>query len=151
MNNKTTYNDVSNAHALELLQAVIPHTNVHEQKFFSIFIKANELINTINFFKASEKSMEICSFEDNSSDTQSTFFDMLNDIKKVATDEEKAKIEQIISLSNMLKTYNIFQGSFKQTSGSPSDILMSFLSPSQQEVFNTYYTMFNNGGNFNES
>ncbi len=146
MNTKSQFDEALEAHSLELLKAGMPYINTSEQKIFSVYIKLNELINTIKFFNSTPKNVGICSINQ----TENQVSDMLNELKKVSNKEEKKFIEQIQNMMTMFQIYSVYKTNTSKDSKSPTDILKGMLTPSQQEMFDTYSTLFNsnfNGGN----
>ena len=61
---------------IQMLKAAIPYINISSQKALSIYVKAIELVNTMNFFKSEENQMKICSVDDDNK-----LINMLTDIK----------------------------------------------------------------------
>ena len=105
MNNQQQYQPseldslIGDSH-LQMMKAALPYMHASEQRFFSFFIKFNELRRTINLFEDQEiAAMGIGSAGDSSN--SSSPIDMLNTIKPFGTPKEQDFIDLVA---------NFFQG-----------------------------------------
>lgn len=89
---------------LKIMKTAIPYFNPEQQKMMSMYIVFKELQNTINFFSNSDYRNEIgiCSVEKE----KRTSGNMINDIKKILDDNEKEKIDSILTAMSMIEMYS---------------------------------------------
>ena len=85
---------------IQMLKAAIPYINISSQKALSIYVKAIELVNTMNFFKSEENQMKICSVDDDNK-----LVNMLTDIKPFCDEEEAETVDTVL---NIITTINLY-------------------------------------------
>lgn len=130
---------------IQMMKAIIPYVHTPQQKFLSLFIKFNEMKNTMNLFENNSGKLSACSVQAQSNDPM----DILKDIRNYCSDKAKESIDLVINFYSVMQMYSMFNESSKDNSGesgSPFDQLKMMLTPEQQEMFDTYSTMFNNEG-----
>ncbi len=119
---------------LQMLKAFIPFAGLKEQRMLSLAIRIIELVNTINFFKdITEPSPLFRSNHDREY--------MLKEIKRFCPQKDVEIFNMISGFSNL----NELMGSFQnlQKEGSDSDMLKKFLSPEQQQLYESYQKILN--------
>lgn len=85
---------------IQMLKAAIPYINTSSQRALSMYVKAIELINTMNFFNSEENQMKICSVDD-----ENKLINMLTDIKPFCNDAETETVDSIL---NIITTINLY-------------------------------------------
>ena len=112
-------------HHLQMIKAALPFLEVPEQKAVSVFVKAQELKNTLELFETEEiASMGICSLEEPQS--RGSVKELLKAIRPYGTPQEQ-------DLIDLAKAF--IEG---QT---PMEQLCRLLSPEQQARFETLQMM----------
>ncbi len=139
-------------HRLQMMKAALPYVNVSEQRFFAIYTKAQELMNTVSFYEHSTRDdLSACSLERDTSDPLA----MLQDIRAYATGPEAETIDMLINMlgaMDMYRTYQDMMAAQEEQTGDdgekadPMAMLKAFLPPEQQSMFDTYSAMFNTMG-----
>lgn len=139
-------------HNMKLIKAALPYIQVSEQRFFSIYLKFSEFINTIQFFSKNETSLTACERENSA---QGNLLEMVTAMKNVCDDAERETLDMILNFlqaMQLYKTYTEFyktSNDFQQSEDSSGatqfqsmDMLKAFLSPEQQTMFETYKSLF---------
>ncbi len=100
---------------LHMMKAALPYMSLPQQRFFSFFIKFNELRRTVNLFEDGEvAAMGLSSPTERE---QSDFpLDMLNTIKPFANPSEQDLIDLIINFMQGFKLAGAFSESVPGTS-----------------------------------
>lgn len=138
---QTAIDQIANEGHLNLLKAAIPYIRSDSQKPLAIYTKILELGNIMRFFDQPSPEMSICSEEDDIS-----AFDMLNDIRSFCDESEKEAIDSCIQILQTLQTFSAYQNMFQNFSSEsqdPMDLMRNFLTPEQQNMFETYQTLLN--------
>lgn len=119
---------------LQMLKAFIPFAGLKEQRMLSLAIRIIELVNTINFFKDITEPSPL--FRSNHDMEY-----MLKEIKRFCPQKDVEIFNMISGFSNL----NELMGSFQnlQKEGSDSDMLKKFLSPEQQQLYESYQKILN--------
>lgn len=82
----------------QMLKAALPYMNLSGQRMLSFYIKWNELIRTMDFFRQNrEGMMSICSLDD----SQAGPLEMLNAIRPYAGPREKELIDILTAMQAM--------------------------------------------------
>jgi len=145
----TELDNLVSKNQLQMIKAAIPYISVNEQRLFSVFVKAKELMNTVSLCEESaDNSIGICSLE-----TEETSpVDMMNAMKKYASEPERDFIDLV---TNFLEASNLYQSYVKDTETPPHpftpklsimDLLMNMLNPEQQSMFETYQMLMQTMG-----
>lgn len=120
------------SHHLQMMKAALPYMDISWQRTMSMFIKWNELMRTMEFFKENEEGMmSVCSLDEK----HTTPADMLNAVKPFANQKEQEMIDLMAK---------IMQGSFGRGAGNgnfPIEQLISLLPPEQQSRMETIQLM----------
>jgi hypothetical protein len=140
----TALDAIATENHLQMIKAAIPYINLSEQKFVSVYVKYLELMNTVSFFKVSDKNdMKACSL---SADSNSPL-DMLTDIRDYCNDDEKDSIDVFINILNGYQLYQTYRetsdSESENSSAGPMDALKAFLTPEQQSMIDTYSMLLN--------
>jgi hypothetical protein len=152
MEDTNDFEEKITTHNMKLIKTALPYIQVSEQRFFSIYLKFSEFINTIQFFSKNETSLTACEQSDYS---QGNLLEMVTALKNVCNDTERETLDMLLNFlqaMQLYKTYSEFyktSGDFKpdeDTSGALQfqnmDMLKAFLSPEQQTMFETYKSLF---------
>lgn len=120
------------SHHLQMMKAALPYMEIAQQRTMSMFIKYNELMRTMEFFKDNEDGMlSVCSLDEK----HSSPVDMLKAIKPYANQKEQEMIEIVSKL---------MQGPIGKGPGSgpfPMEQLISLMPPEQQSRMETIQLM----------
>lgn len=141
----TAFDNIISNRELQIIKSALPYIPVGEQKFISIFVKFQELKNTMNLYdQSSDGSVGICS---TSNDTISNLSDMVNSIKVFCTDSEKEELDLLYNMASGFtlagsKTAN--SEAQKANNQNILKLMRSMLSPEQQTMLDSYSLLFNN-------
>ena len=114
-------------HHMQMLKASLPYMKIAEQKALSLFIKWNELVQTMHFFSENDDGMmSICSLDEEHTSPA----DMLAAIKPYANVKEQDMID---FLSKMIQ----FRQNKENRPNFSMEQLFSILPPEQQSRFET--------------
>lgn len=123
---------IANGDHLLMMKAAIPYLPQPGQQFMALFTKAAELTNILGYYR-SAPDMSACSADMCSASP----FEMLQDIRCFCSHAAQESIDQCVHMFQIINLYTALQ----DTDGDP-EMLMSFLSPEQQSVFETCQSMF---------
>lgn len=143
--NLTPFDTLTFNSRLQMMKALIPYMHTSQQKLFSIFIKYSEMRNTLNLFQEDENKLSACSVHA----PNDSPMDILKDIRNYCSDKDQESIDLAINFYNAMQMYSKYKDAMNESGGEPGnpfDQLKMFLSPEQQEMFDTYSNMFNNQG-----
>lgn len=141
--NLTPFDTLTFNSRLQMMKAIIPYMQTSQQKIFSLFIKFSEIQNTIHLFEEDENKLSACSVHA----PNDSPLDILKDIRNYCSEKDQETIDMAINFYNAMQMYSTYKDAMQESdgeSGNPFDQLKMFLTPEQQEMFNTYSTMFNN-------
>ena len=123
------------------LKLMLPYTPQSMQRFMAIYIKFLELRHTMEYFHGFS--------------SHGPSFRIIDELKPFMEPGEKEMMEQMEAMMNMIEMMQGMQemseaasqntdGSASQGFGAfnPMDLMKGMLSPDQQEMFNTYSSMF---------
>lgn len=145
----TPFDNAITSRQFQIIKSALPYIPVSEQKVISLFVKFQELKNTIRLFDGnSEETMGICSVNGNTNDNLA---EMVNCIKPFCNDSEK---EQLDFIYNIVCAFNLSRSGKNEGNGENSDsnnnnnqfnianTLRAMLSPEQQTLLDSCSLMF---------
>ncbi len=152
MEHTNDFDKTITTHNMKLIKAALPYIPVSEQRFLFIYLKFSEFMNAIQFFSHKESSLTACEQEDSSKEN---LLEMVTALKNVCNDTEREALDMILNFLQAMQLYKTYSEFYKTSSEFPQendgsgtsqfqnmDILMSFLSPEQQTMFETYKSLF---------
>ncbi|MDY4668379.1 MAG: hypothetical protein SO415_00050 [Oliverpabstia sp.] len=89
--------------ALQIMKAAIPYMPQKGQKLLAVYAKFRELSNTLSFFHSPQPELSIMSV----SPVQPE--EMLNDMKKYASDYTRNQIDQLLFALNTIQLLQMYQ------------------------------------------
>ncbi len=127
---------------IQILKTAIPYVTVDKQKYFSIFVKYLELMNTISYFQSDKAQVGIYSADMEHPD----MFGFINEIREYLTKKDQEMIDSFINMFQMMKMFEAYKDMFDMegdgdSSANPFDMVKGMLSPEQQAMFNMYENM----------
>lgn len=125
---------IANGESFLILKAILPYLNPSMQKMMAVYVKTMELNNIMDFYNKTN-DMSICTLEAE----HASPVNMLQDIRQFCNLTQKNAMDQCIQMFQM---FQIFHAMNDGSGDGPQDILSSLLSPEQQEMFQTYQSMF---------
>lgn len=129
---------------IQMIKAALPYFHLSEQRFLSLYIKLQELQNTMSLYQQDEDTLSACSLRKE----DVSIFEMLQDIQKYCPKREQESIEQILNFINVYQMYQTYQSASAQFNNGNSEETMEqlkgMLSPEQRSIFETYLA---NSGN----
>lgn len=152
MKHTNDFEEKITTHNMKLIKTALPYIQISEQRFLSIYLKFSEFVNTIQFFSKNETSLTACEQPSNS---QGNLLEMVTALKNVCNDTERETLDILLNFLQAMQLYKTYSElyktseEFKQSddmSGTSQfqnmDMLKSFLSPEQQNIFETYKSLF---------
>ncbi len=154
MNNKenlplTEFDVATLSYELQMMKAFIPFMDMPQQKSFAMFIRVFEMIKTLDFYN---NMPEPCPLHRSRHDKK----EMFDEMKCYCPKKDREIFEMMSNMDNITEYYNMFQAmsSANDTAKQPDDgkqhennkqsnILKNFLSPKQQELYESYQKMLN--------
>lgn len=137
---------------LQMLKAAIPYIPASGQQVLSLYVKSQELSNTMKLLQRKEtQSVGICSISENKKNTA----EMLNAIKKYCSDSEREMLDLFMNFFSAFRMYHSYRELFpnegtgkggenaSHESPNPMDTLKSMLSPEQKNMLDTYSSLLN--------
>lgn len=150
----TPFDNAITSKQFQIIKTALPYMPVSEQKIISLFVKTQELKNTIQLYNGnSEENIGVCSINGNVNDNLA---EMVNCIKPLCNDNEK---EQLDFFYNIICAFNLSHeaqnqpddnssdsgkegGSTNQSPFNMANTLRAMLSPEQQTLLDTCSLMF---------
>lgn len=142
----TPFDNATMPHNLYILKLLLPYTPSSMQHMLAIYIKVSELQYTIQHFQ------NLVHREMNTN--------LFSELKPYMEPEEKEQLEQMEDIMNMMEMVQsiqsmsepMFQAASDGNEGfNPLDLMKGMMSPEDQEMFDMYSNMFENGMNHNNS
>lgn len=100
---RTAIDQIADGDGLQMYKAAVPYLPVQMQKYFSLFIKFQEMQNLLSFFQAPVHASSV------NSEMPTNPEDILEELCSYGNAEQKAAIEQALSLMNTLKMYQNYK------------------------------------------
>lgn len=159
----TPFDELTIPAELQTLKLLLPYTPVSEQQSIWIFIKFMELQHTIEFFQQQQNTLHSQTFRH----FPISAADMLEEIAPYLPPETASMLDTFRNVMNIMEMMQMFQ-EYTDVSENPTenhsadadaepqnpppafggmnpmDLIMGMLSPEQQEMFQTYQSMFSN-------
>ena len=129
----TPFDCLTTTKELQLMKLMIPYTPASTQRMMAVFIKFQELQNTIQYFQNFKTEKNVHAFEKNLGSPMN----IIEDIKPFMSEQEQSSMDMMMMAFNMMDMMN--------TGGDnvdPMDMMKGMLDPEQQDMFNTYSNMF---------
>lgn len=140
---------------MQMLKLLLPYLECDQQQKLAVFIKWQELLFTMNFFKQYSASLYSTDFQKKKDLNLQTLLPLLS---PYCNEREKSILSQFSQMQNMMEMYQNMSeympmiqqmmssmGSSGGNSGSPDsmmDMVKNMMSPEQQDMF----SMFMEGG-----
>lgn len=136
---KTPFDNLVSPFSLDIMKLMIPYTNPSNQKMFAIFIKMQELQETIRYFKEFPTKMHSCDLDRNAFDSTT----IISEIKPYLPDENASMIDTFLSIQSMMEMMKVMQEttSDEESSDFSMDFLKSMLPPEQQGMMDMFQQM----------
>ncbi len=120
---------------LQMLKALLPFTDLAQQKTLAVFIRIYELMTTISFYQNLKMP---CPLIRESHDEK----DIINELKKYCPKENLKMFDMISNFNNMEKMYGLFNTDTDKKD-EPKKDMSGFLTPSQKEMYESYKKILN--------
>ncbi len=136
---KTPFDMITSSTKLDMLKLFIPYMPPSTQSSFALFIKFQELQDTIKYFRAFPKGLNTneTSSKDNGTDN------ILSIIKPYLPAENQEMFDNIFNMMNMMEMMNAMNSMANESGEDNSmDFLKNMLSPEQQAMFESMNQMF---------
>lgn len=99
----TAIDQIADGDGLQMYKAAVPYLPVQLQKYFSLFIKFQEMQNLLSFFNAPVHASSV------NAEAATNPEAILEELCSYGNAEQKASIEQALSLMNTLKMYQNYK------------------------------------------
>lgn len=96
---RTAIDQIADGDGLQMYKAAVPYLPVPLQKYVSLFIKIQEMQNLLSFFQAPVHASSV------NAETATNPEAILEELCSYGNEEQKAAIEQALSIMNTLKMY----------------------------------------------
>jgi len=133
----TPFDSLTTTKQLQMIKLMLPFTPASSRPMLAVFIKFQELQNTIRIFKDTDSRKFLKEFEKKIDSPM----DMIEEIRPFMKEEERASMDMMMTAFNMMDMMNMASGS-SDGNIDPMDMMKGMLTPDQQEAFNSYNTMF---------
>ncbi len=90
---------------IKVLKAALPYMSASGGRALSVVLAMEEMKQTLNYISGNgeNSNLEVCSIEE----SKRTPANMIDDIKKVLPENERAKIDNILNIINTINMMNI--------------------------------------------
>lgn len=127
---------------LQMMKALIPYMKKESQQSLAFLVKFMELQNLMSFFKDSGEVQGQSASGENTS-----FFEILSEIAPYFPPGQREMMSQGAQMMEMMK---LMQSMTSPENADQGDFLRNMLSPEQQNLFETYQSMFSEEENGKE-
>ena len=133
----TPFDSLTTTKQLQMIKLMLPFTPASSRPMLAVFIKFQELQNTIRIFQGANSRKFLKEFEKKSDSPM----DMFEEMRPFMKEEERASMDMMMTAFNMMDMMNMASGS-SDGNINPMDMMKGMLTPDQQEAFDSYNTMF---------
>ncbi|MBO5460972.1 MAG: hypothetical protein J5983_04160 [Ruminococcus sp.] len=143
----TPFDEITVPRQLRFIKLLLPFLPVSSQRMLGILIKFMELQYTIQMFKtASESTLHsVFHTQGNLLSDPSALLEVLSPYLSSEEAETANTFRSLFQVMEMMQTFSGQEGTDSEGSSfNPMSMMMGMLSPEQQEMFETYQTMFSN-------
>ena len=122
----TPFDSRINSPALQMIKLLIPYLPPSNQRMLAVYIKLIEFQNTFSSFTVFQPQA-------------ATAEDMLNEIRPYIPSDIYQPIDAILNMMNLM---SIMRNVSEDSVSDPAELLKNILTPEQQDIFNSYNTIF---------
>lgn len=139
----TPFDQMISSQNMQILKVLLPYMPPDSQRMMAIYVKFSELQHTLNLFQDFSKLVQIQNFE---KQTLSPL-DMIHEIQPYLSKNASDMLDMFSNMMNTMEMVKSFQ-EMSDTDGSsdpafdPMSMMKTMLTPEQQDMFDTYQTMF---------
>jgi len=134
----TPFDRLTTTQELQMMKLLLPYTPASSQRMLAVFIKFQEMQNTINFFakfKAGEKIQDL--------DKEiSSPMDFMEELRPYMGEQERSSMDMMMSAMSMMEMMKGMTSEGSEGGMDPMDMMKGMLDPEQQEAFEAYNMMF---------
>jgi len=134
----TPFDRLTTTQELQMMKLLLPYTPASSQRMLAVFIKFQELQNTIKFFEKFKSTDKIRAFEKN----MSSPLDFINELRPYMGEKERSSMDSMVSALSMMEMMNNMTSDASDGGMDPMAMMKGMLNPEQQEAFETYNMMF---------
>ena len=132
----TEFDVATLSYEMQMLKAFVPYMETTQQKSLALFIRIFELIKTLDFYNnVSEPSPLHRKTHDKK--------EIFEEIKHFCPKKDREIFEMLSNMDNITEYYNMFNAMNSSQENKQSDIFKNFLSPKQQEMYESYQKILN--------
>ncbi|MEE1086076.1 MAG: hypothetical protein U0L05_02730 [Schaedlerella sp.] len=139
----TPFDEMTTPRQLRFIKLLLPFLPASNQQMIGILIKFLELQHTIQIFQHTSDSLHISQTKNSNPGTLSDLFENL--LPYLSSEEIQAanSFRSVMSMMEMMQMLSPVDEALNgNDSFNPMNIILEMLSPEQQEMFQTYQTMF---------
>lgn len=141
----TPFDEITEPRQLRFLKLLLPFLPASNQRILGVFIKFLELQHTIQVFRHTADSV-FFQFSNQNRTTLNNPSALLEAMIPYLSSEELQTantFRSAMSMMEMMQAFSQQNGNSESDTGfNPMDFMMGMLSPEQQDLFQTYQTMF---------
>lgn len=149
----TPFDEITVPRQLHFLKLFLPFMPASNRQMLAILIKFLELNHTIQMLQTTADSV-FRQISHNNQHPLNSPADLLEIMMPYLSTEEMETANTLRSVMNMMDMMQMFSQQNMQSDGTaldPMDMMMGMLTPEQQEMFQTYQTMFSDLGTTSDS
>lgn len=133
----TEFDVATLSHEMQMLKSFIPFMDMPQQKSMAMFIRVFELIKTMDFYNNMPDPSPLHRKNHDKKD-------VFEEIKQYCPKKDREIFEMMSNMDNITEYYNMFQAmNSAPEEKKQSDVLKNFLSPKQQEMYESYQKILN--------
>ena len=145
----TPFDEITIPRQLRFIKLLLPFMPASSQRMLGILIKFMELQYTVQMFKRAAGStfQHIFSTQGDLLSDPAALLDVLSPYLSSEEIETANTFRSIFSMIEMMQTFSGQDGADSENGEfNPLNLMMGMLTPEQQEMFETYQTMFSDPG-----
>jgi hypothetical protein len=128
------FDNLVSSHAQQLIKAAIPYLPMNQQRVLCVYVKAQELLNTMHLISNEEDSMLIaCSTGENNPS------DIISAIRECCTKKEAEFLDNFLQMKKMMALYKEMMDNTEE--GNTQELFKKFLSPEQAQMMSAFEMM----------
>ena len=139
----TPFDQMISSQNTQILKALLPYMPSDTQKLIAIVVKFSELQYTLNLFQNWSELVQIQNFEKH----KTSPLDIIHEIHPYLPQDASTMLDHFSNMMNTMEMIKTFQTMSDTDDSSdsffdPMSMMKTMLTPEQEDMFDTYQTMF---------
>lgn len=135
----TPFDRLTTTQELQMMKLLLPYTPASSQRMLAVFIKFQEMQNTIKFFAKFKQGEKIADFDKE----MSSPMDFIEELRPFMGEKERSSMDMMMSAMSMMEMMNSMTSEGSEGGGmDPMEMMKGMMDPEQQEAFEAYNMMF---------